>query len=183
MSMSTSTGTSPSTRSGKAPSADALLKKRLESLGNMSRAKPITMLSPPKPPKTSTDTTVTGETNLLMPAEKKLPPPPRKRKFAVEFPDDYGSTDAPRVQLWPEVDRRRMPSSRESQETPSPVAATVESVSDAWRSLQFALATRHHVIMLEDQIVKLKNDMKKAKQEAGRLGDVAKEATARAEAL
>ena len=37
--------------------------------------------------------------------------------------------------------------------------------------------------MLEDQIVKLKNDMKKAKQEAGRLGGVAKEATARAEAL
>ena len=184
----------------------------------MSRAKPITMLSHPKPPKTSTDTTVTGETSLLMPAEKKLPPPPRKRKFAVEFPDDYGSTDAPRVQLWPEVDRLWMPSSRERQETLSPVAATVESVSDAWRvclnslcyfivvsfpachlrfvsvvtlklfsffeqSLQSALATRHHVIMLEDQIVKLKNDMKKAKQEAGRLGDVAKEATARAEAL
>ncbi|XP_056691027.1 uncharacterized protein [Spinacia oleracea] len=118
-----------------------------------------------------------------MPAEKKLPPPTRKRKLAVEFPDDYRSADAPRVQLWPEVDCLWMPSSRERQESLSPVAATVESVSDAWRALQSALATLHHVIMLEDQIVKLKNDMKKAKQEAGRLGGVAKEATARAKAL
>ena len=128
-----STGTGPSTRSGKAPSADALLRKRLESLGSVSRAKPITVLSPPRPPKASTDTTVTEETSSLLPAEKKLPPPSRKRKLAVEFPDDYGSADAPRVQLWPEVDRLWMPSSRERQESLSPVAATVESVSDAWR--------------------------------------------------
>ncbi|XP_056682954.1 uncharacterized protein [Spinacia oleracea] len=109
--MSTSTGTGPSTRSGKAPSADALLKKRLEALGSVSRPKPVTVVSPRRPLKASNDSVVIGEMGTSFAAEFKLPPPTRKRKLTVEFPDDFGSADAPQHQLWLEVDRLWMPSS------------------------------------------------------------------------
>ena len=104
---------------------NAELKASLDKVGSVSRPKPVTVVSPWRPPKASTDATMTGETGASLPAEFKLPPPTRKRKITVEFPDDFGSAGAPQHQLWPEVDRLWMLVSRERQETLSPVAATV----------------------------------------------------------
>lgn len=126
-----SVGTGRLTRSGKVPTADALLKKILESLGNVVRPSPIAVKSARRSPKTTPDATITRETGTLMPAEFKVPPPSRKRKLVVVFPKNYGSPDTPSYKLWMEVDRMWVPASRERQQAMSPVAATVENVSDA----------------------------------------------------
>lgn len=109
------------------------MKRRLEALGSVSRPKPVTVVSPRKSPKTLHDVTVTGETGTPMAAEFKVPPPSRKRKLMVEFPYDYGSVDPPSYKLWLEVDPLWVSASRERQEILSPVAATIESVSDVWK--------------------------------------------------
>lgn len=126
-----SAGTGKSTHSGKAPSAEALLKKRLEAMGSIVRPKTVTIVSPRKSPKTSHDATVTGERGRRrLPSSKSRLHLRKLRKLIVEFLDDYGSAGALPYPLWPEVDRLWLPASRERQEALSPVASTVESVSD-----------------------------------------------------
>lgn len=67
------------------PQANALLKKRLESMGGTSCPALAIVKSPKNLPKASPDATVADETKALQVAELKVLPPSWKRKLMVEI--------------------------------------------------------------------------------------------------
>lgn len=84
-------GTGRSSRSTKAPSVDALLKVRLDSMENVSRPKVVPIKSPKSASGVSQDAMTADEKKSSPHAEIKPPPPPsRKRKLTVEFSDVIG---------------------------------------------------------------------------------------------
>lgn len=196
-----SAGTRRSTRSGKAPTVDALLKRRLESLGFCSYLTCYCEVSKEVAqghPWCDCDWRdgdvdacwVLGSATV---SEEKASGGVPWRLWVV-----WHSI----LQVMAEVDRLWVSASREHQEGMSPVVATIENVSEAWKvnsswlfffslcfavsfswpwcsctkTLQSALATRHHVVFLEDKLVKMKVNFTSAKKEQGRLDGVSNEA-------